>query len=416
MPTRSIPIPQPVRFALRWILPSVCVALVSGLSSGFFLWALERVTEIRIAHPWLVWCLPIAGLVSGLAYHHLGKTSDAGNNLILSQAREPTTPIPTRMAPLVLAGTLVTHLFGGSAGREGTAIQMAGSLSDLFAKPFGMSVSERRLLLLAAIAGGFAAVFGTPLAGTVFALEVVISGSVTLVALLPCLISALLADQVVALLGVHHTHYTTGSVTAGLWPLAACGLLGIAAGLFARGFTTLTHGIASQLRNRVAWPPLRPFLGGLVVACLATLAGSNWLGLGIPGIVASFGKATTLLDPVGKLVFTAITVGSGFKGGEVTPLFYIGSTLGSALSPFLHLSAGTLAGVGFVAVFAGATNTPLACTMMAIELFGAPIGPLAAVACLASWLSSGPAGIYAAQTQAFRKGRHDSGTDRDDLL
>lgn len=397
-------LPAPVRFALRWFLPSCGVALASGLSSGLFLWALERATELRIAHPWLLWLLPVAGLASGLAYHRWGTVAEGGNNLVLREIRRPSRPIPRRMAPMVLAGTLVTHLFGGSAGREGTAIQMAASLSDMLARPFRMHARERRILLRAAMAGGFAAVFGTPLAGTLFALEVVVAGSFSLSTLLPCLLSALLADQVVAALPVHHVHYATGPVPAGLWPLAACALLGIASGVFARAFASLTRAVSTILRERVAWPPLRPALGGLAVAALAAIAGDRWLGLGIPGIVGSFHAPTDALDAVGKLVFTAITVGSGFKGGEVTPLFYIGSTLGSALSPLLHLPVGVLAGVGFVAVFAGATNTPIACTAMAIELFGAPVAPLAAIACAAAWLSSGRAGIYSGQTHAFRKG------------
>ena len=406
MPVKaSLPIlPAPLRFALRWVFPSICIALVSGLSSGFFLWSLERVTALHVAHPWLLWLLPFAGLASGIAYHRLGGTSEAGNNLILREIRHPVARVPRRMAPMVLAGTLVTHLFGGSAGREGTAIQMAGSLSDLFTRPFRMHRRERRMLLRASMAAGFAAVFGTPLAGTVFALEVVVAGSFSLATLLPCLLSALLADQVVAFLPVHHTHYASGPVALGPWPLLACALFGILAGWFARGFAEATRAISGILRERVSWAPLRPALGGMAIALLGTILGSQWLGLGIPGIMQSFDAASGPFDAIGKLAFTAITVGSGFKGGEVTPLFYIGSTLGSALAPLLHIPVGTLAGVGFVAVFAGATNTPIACTLMAIELFGAPIGPLAAIACLTSWLSSGSNGIYSAQTHAFRKG------------
>lgn len=397
-------LPAPARFALRWILPSCGVALASGLTSGFFLWTLDRVTEIREANPWLLWLLPIAGLASGLAYRYLGANSEAGNNLILDEIRHPKSPIPTRMAPMVLAGTLVTHLFGGSAGREGTAIQMAASLSDLLSRPFRMHARERRMLLRASIAGGFAAVFGTPLAGTIFALEVVVAGSFSLSTLLPCLLSALLADQVVALLPVHHSHYVTGPVQIGMWPLLACALFGVVAGLAARLFAEATRAVARVLRGRVAWAPLRPALGGVVVVLLASVAGSRWLGLGLPGIQESFTRSSGPFDFLGKLLFTSITVGSGFKGGEVTPLFYIGSTLGSALAPLLQLPVGTLAGVGFVAVFAGATNTPLACTIMAMELFGASVCPLAAIACLASWLSSGSNGIYSGQTHAFRKG------------
>lgn len=406
-------LPAPVRFALRWTLPSIGVAALSGLSSGFFLWSLERVTALREANPWLLWLLPLAGLLSGLVYSRYGANAEAGNNLVLEEIRNPTRPVPRRMAPMVLAGTLVTHLFGGSAGREGTAIQMAGSLSDMLSRPFRMYKRERSMLLRASVAGGFAAVFGTPIAGAVFALEVVVAGSFSLASLMPCLVSALLADRVVAMLPVHHAHYVTESVTVGAWPLAACALFGVVAGFAARLFAGSTRAVAKFLRERVSRAPLRPAIGGAVVVLLAVLLGPRWLGLGLPGIADSFASPSDPFDALGKILFTSVTVGSGFKGGEVTPLFYIGSTLGSALSPLLQLPVGTLAGVGFVAVFAGATNTPLACTVMAMELFGADIAPLAAMACATSWLSSGMDGIYSGQTHAFRKGFPSGTSPRD---
>ncbi len=415
MADRRLQLPAPLAYALRWLVPCLCVALVSGLSSGLFLWALEWTTFAHTSHPWLLWLLPIAGLVSGLVYHTFGGTSDAGNNLILTQVREANAPVPLRMAPLVLGGTLLTHLFGGSAGREGTAVQMAGSLADQFSRPLRLTPHERRVLLRSAIAGGFAAVFGTPLAGTLFALEVVVAGSFSLSTLLPCLTTALMAHQVVEFLPIHHSQYAAGVAPSGLWPLAASALLGVAAGLLARLFAGSARTIAHTLRQHVSWPPLRPFLGGVVVAVLGSLFGSRFLGLGLPEIASSFTAAAGPLEAIAKLLLTVLTVGSGFKGGEVTPLFYIGSHLGSSLAPLLHLPIASLAAVGFVAVFAGATNTPLACTVMAMELFGSSFGPMAAVACLASWLASGPVGIYSAQTHAFRKGTSPSAA-RDDFL
>ena len=387
-------IPGSIRWIARWSAATIWVALVAGLSSGAFLWSLEKVTEFHLGHPWMIWLLPLAGLLSGTIYWKWGRPSEAGNNLILREIREPAAPVPAAMAPLVLGGTLLTHLFGGSAGREGTAVQMAGSLADLVSKPLRLEPSQRRILLRASIAGGFSAVFGTPLAGTIFALEVVASKGSRWAALLPCLGAAWMADMVVRRLPVHHTHYDTGVFDAGPRAWIACLAFGLVAGLVARLFATSTRAVAGFCRERVSWPPLRPFLGGLAVACLAALVGNRWLGLGIPGIVESFAASGGLLEPFGKLLFTAVTVGSGFKGGEVTPLFYIGSTLGSAMAPLLQMEVGTLAAVGFVAVFAGATNTPLACAMMAIELFGPGIAPLAALACAAAWATSGKRGIY----------------------
>lgn len=394
MPTVHDRPPGALRNGLRWTAATVWIAVAAGLSSGLFLWSLERATSWFQRNPWSIWLLPCVGLVSGLFYARWGRTSEAGNNLILREIREPKGPLPLAMAPLVLGGTLLTHLCGGSAGREGTAVQMAASLSDVVARPLRMAPSERRILLRAAIAGGFAAVFGTPWAGALFALEVVASKGSRWAALVPCLGAAWLADLVVRSLPVAHAHYRTGPLDGGPGAWLACLAFGLAAGLVARLFASSTRLVGGFWRSRVAWPPLRPFLGGLVVACLAAAVGDRWLGLGLPGIAASFSVAGSLLEPFGKLVFTALTVGSGFKGGEVTPLFYIGSTLGSALAPALHMVPGTLAAVGFVAVFAGATNTPLACTVMAMELFGPGIAPLAALACLSAWFVSGRTGIY----------------------
>lgn len=383
-----------VRTCLRWGLATTWVAVVAGLSSALFLWSLERATAWFERHPWSVWLLPLAGLASGLAYAAWGRTSEGGNNLILREIRDPGERIPAAMAPLVLVGTLATHLFGGSAGREGTAVQMAASLADLVSRPLRLVASDRRILLRAAIAGGFSAVFGTPLAGTLFALEVVASKGSRWKALAPCLAAAWLADQLVRQLPVDHAHYEAGPLDRGFGAWIACLGFGLAAGLVARLFSASVRAVSGFWHRRVSWPPLRPCLGGLVVACLAALAGDRWLGLGLPGIAASFQTSGSLLEPFGKLVFTALTVGSGFKGGEVTPLFFVGSTLGSSLAPLLHMEVGALAAVGFVAVFAGATNTPVACTVMAMELFGPGIAPLAGLACVAAWTTSGRFGIY----------------------
>lgn len=394
MPTESDNPPGLVRTVARWSIATLWIALVAGLSSGIFLWSLEKVTQFHRGHPWMIWLLPLAGLLSGTIYWRWGSASEAGNNLILREIRNPTTQVPWAMAPLVLGCTLLTHLFGGSAGREGTAVQMAAGLADLVSKSLRFGPSQRRILLRSAIAGGFSAVFGTPLAGTIFALEVVGSRGSRWAALLPCLATAWMADMVVQRLGLEHTRYVSGALESGLREWVACIAFGLAAGIVARLFAGSTRRVAGFCRDRIAWPPLRPFAGGLVVACLAALVSSRWLGLGIEGMVESFARSSSLLEPFGKLVFTAITVGSGFKGGEVTPLFYIGSTLGSALAPLLQMEVGTLAAVGFVAVFAGATNTPLACTMMAIEMFGSGIAPLAGLACVAAWATSGSRGIY----------------------
>lgn len=374
------------------------IALLAGSASALFLWLLDVVGGAFGANSWLLWLLPLAGLLSGLAYHRYGSEVESGNNRILQELHDPKSYIPLRMAPMVLLGTLATHLCGGSAGREGTAVQMGGALSDQVAKGFGLSGEGRKMALLAGVAAGFSSLFGTPLAGAIFALEFVVVGHLRLKHLLPCLLASLAADRVCLAWGARHAHYAVTAVpglsaNTFLAALAA----GIAFGLAARLFVAVSHGTSRWVKSRIAWAPARPALGGVAVAACIALAGTRYAGLGIPVISESFLQPVLPWDFLLKLLLTALTVGVGFKGGEVTPLFFVGATLGNALAPALGLPFPLLAGMGLVAVFGAAANTPLACIVMAMELFGAGAGPYAALACVAALWASGKTGIYAAQ-------------------
>jgi H+/Cl- antiporter ClcA len=304
------------------------------------------------------------------------------------------------MTPLVLGGTLVSHLFGASIGREGTAVQMGGSLADQLTRVVRFHEQQRRLLIMAGMSAGFASVFGTPLAGALFGLEVLAIGRMRYDALLPCVIAAIVADQVGLLWGVQHTHYVVTAVpNMSIGPFLAVLAAGCVFGLAGMFFAKATHSLASLMKRHIQYAPLRPFLGGIGVATAVWLAADmqRYLGLGIPTIVEAFAQSLPWYHFAGKMAFTVVSLGTGFKGGEVTPLFYIGATLGNALAPLLHLPFSTLAALGFVAVFAGAANTPISSTVMAIELFGPVIGPYAALACVTSYLFSGHTGIYQSQ-------------------
>lgn len=383
----------------RGLLLAAGVALLAGSASALFLHGLEWATATRLASPWLLAGLPLAGFAVGWIYLQLGGRSDGGNNLLIDEIHQPYQTLPLRMAPLVLLATVVSHLFGASVGREGTAVQMGGALADQLARALRLAREERPVLLMCGIAAGFGSVFGTPLAGAVFALEVLAVGRLHHAVLLPCLVSALLADRVALFWGVTHSHYAVapfGSLS--LPQLAALLLAGMLFGLTARLFAGASHALTAQFKRRIAWSPLRPLLGGGVIAAVAWgLGAERYLGLGLPVIGQAFEQPLPAWDFAGKLAFTVASIGSGFKGGEVTPLFFIGATLGNALAPLLQLPFDLLAAVGLVAVFAGAANTPLACTLMAVELFGAALGVPAAIACAASYLCSGPLGIYKAQ-------------------
>ncbi len=388
-----------VRYLLRWTPIALLVGVLAGSASALLLWSLNVATAVREAHGWLIALLPVAGFAVGLMYWRFGTAVEKGNNLILDEIHSPQRTIPIRMTPLILLGTFLTHLFGGSAGREGTALQTGASLADQLARPLKMGNVERRVLLMAGVSAGFGSVFGTPLAGAVFGMEVLAVGAVSYDAIFPCFLAAFIGDFTTRAWHVHHTVYTVTEVPAmGLRTLALSCVAGVAFGLAALVFARLTHAIGGLFKRYVAWAPLRPLIGGAVVALAVYAVGTTrYIGLGVPEIVAAFHGPLAPWDWAGKLLFTAVTLGASFKGGEVTPLFFIGATLGNALSHIVPLPSTLLAGMGFAAVFAGAANTPIASALMAMELFGADAGGYAAVACVLAYLFSGESGIYGSQ-------------------
>lgn len=390
---------------IKWLPIAFVIGLLSGTASAALLASLEWATNWRESHVWIIAFLPLGGFLIGWIYHRFGKTVEAGNNLLLDEIHNPKDIIPLRMAPLVLLGTVGTHFFGGSAGREGTALQMGASLADQVNKLLRFKDVDRRVVLMAGMSGGFGSVFGTPLAGTIFGLEVLAIGKLRYDALFPCLVAAIVGDRVSLLWGIHHQEYRVPLVA----PITVTGLIcaviaGAAFGIVAMLFAEATHEISHLFKTKVSYPPIRLLIGGVLVAFSVWAIGTTkYIGLGIPTIVQSFSTQLPPWDFALKLAFTALTLGAGFKGGEVTPLFYIGATLGNALSLLLALPAPLLAGMGFVGVFAGAANTPVASTLMGIELFGVQSGVYVAIACVVSYLFSGHAGIYKSQRIGLSK-------------
>jgi len=386
-------------YLIKWLLICLLIGSLVGSISAFFLLSLDWATNFRESHLWIIALLPIGGFIIGLSYYLYGDSVVKGNNLLLEEFHSPKKVIPFRMVPLVLFGTILTHLFGGSAGREGTAVQMGAAIADRFTTILKLSKRDRQIILIVGISAGFAAVFGTPLAGGIFALEVLVLGRIRLDAIVPSFMGAVLANYFCEIWGVSHTHYFISEVAEMnpknlLWSLLA----GIIFGLVAMLFSKSTHFWSNLFSKYIKYPPLRPTIGGAILAIVIFSMGTTkYIGLGIPTIVDAFNNNLNSYDFLLKILFTSFTLGAGFKGGEVTPLFFIGATLGNVLIWFIPLPMSLLAGMGFVAVFAGATNTPIACTIMGIELFGIESGVFIAIACSAAYLFSGHSGVYGSQ-------------------
>lgn len=414
-----------LKHIVRWTVLTAPVAIAIGSMVALFLWLLNWSIHFRFSHPWLLYILPLAGLVIWFVYKKWGGASDKGNNLIMEEIHTPGGGIPKRLTPLVLAATVVTHLFGGSAGREGTAVQIGGSIAQFFSKQFNLNATDTRIMLTAGIAAGFGAVFGTPLAGAIFALEVLAVGRIQYDALLACLVAAIIGDLTVSAWGIHHTAYHIDIIPATqnalssyfhldiqllLKVIAAAVVFGITSRLFAQA----VHAVKNTMNKFISAQWFVPVIGGVLIIALTLIIGKpDYLSLGVdaeyPGAVtipsAFHLNGADTWSWLWKTIYTAITLGSGFKGGEVTPLFYIGATLGNTLSQLMDAPVSLFAALGFIAVFAGATNTPLACTIMGVELFGGEYVLLFAIACFTAYFFSGKTGIYGAQRIAVPKVR-----------
>jgi len=403
-------------FILKWLFITIMTAGLVGSATAWFLIALDFVTNWRTDHIWVVNFLPLIGLGIGYAYHYFGTAVQKGNDLILEthQAEETTSsssniststkPIPLLMAPLIFISTLLTHVGGGSAGREGTAVQMGGAIADQFTALFKLSSAERKTILIMGVSAGFAAVFGTPWAAAIFALEIMSFRKIKFENIIPSFIAAFGAHYICLAWMVKHTIYSIDiipSITVSTisWTMLAGIIFGLAAFLF-----TYTGKVFKGLFAKIKFEPMRPFIGGIIIALFIVVANSTkYIGLGIPSIMDAFNTPTGNFDFALKLLLTSLTLSAGFKGGEVTPLFFIGATLGNILIWFIPLPMALLAGMGFVAVFAGASHCVVASIIMGMELFGIQAGIYVGLASMVAYFASGMNGIYSAKLKIGAK-------------
>ncbi len=403
-------------FILKWLFITIMTASLVGSATAWFLLALDFVTIWRTDHIWVVNFLPLIGLGIGYAYHYFGSAVQKGNNLILethqaivttsssSTTSTSTKPIPLLMAPLVFISTLLTHVAGGSAGREGTAVQMGGAIADQFTTLFKLSAAERKTILIMGVSAGFAAVFGTPWAAAIFALEIMSFKKIKFENIIPSFVAAFCAHYICLAWMVKHTVYSIDiipSITVSTisWTMLAGIIFGVTAFVFIQ-----SNKVLEGLFSKIKFAPFRPLIGGIIIALFIILANSTkYIGLGIPSIMDAFNTHAGNFDFAIKLLLTSLTLSAGFKGGEVTPLFFIGATLGNILIWFIPFPMALLAGMGFVAVFAGATHCVVASIIMGMELFGIQAGMYVGLASLVAYFASGMNGIYSAKLKLGMK-------------
>lgn len=384
---------------VQWLVLGALVGVAAGAASALFLWLLALATSFRESHEVIVWGLPLAGIALGLVLQRWGGPVRGGNNLVIDTVADDAEKIPLSVAPAILGGTVLTHLFGGSAGREGAAVQMGAALADEISHRLRVRRSTRTQLLAAGVAGGFGAVFGTPVAGAVFGLEVVRLGRIEYSSLVPALIASVVGDMTARALGAQHSVFpSVPALPMDVTVLLRWILVGIIVAAVAVLFVEFTHRLRAKLEVVVPALWLRMFFGGVAVVALWQLLGtSDYLGLGIPMIERSFIEPVPSYAYALKLLFTAITLAAGFLGGEVTPLFFMGAALGNALAGPLGLPLALTAGVCMAAMFAAASNTPLALSIMAVELLGANAFPHVVVVSVVAYLMTGHRSIYPSQ-------------------
>ncbi|WP_302657751.1 chloride channel protein [uncultured Dysosmobacter sp.] len=391
-----------VRTFIKWTAAAAVIGAACGLVGTLFHFGVHEVTAFRGTHPWVLYLLPLAGLVI-VGFYKLTGTDGLGTDDIIDAVHQGKL-LPILLLPAIFFGTILTHLCGGSAGREGAALQMGGTIGQYLGRHFQLDDRDLRVATLAGMAAFFSALFGTPLAATVFAIMVISIGVIYHVALYPSLLAALVAYGVSIHLGVEPTRFAVSvpEQTVGMFVRVA--LLGVLCALVSILFCQVMHG-AGHLMKRIRNPWLRVVCGGAAIIVLTLIFGTDYNGAGMEIVTAAVEQGTVAVPWAFllKLIFTAITLAAGFKGGEVVPSFFVGATFGCAAAPLLGLPAGFGAAVGLAAVFCGVTNCPLASTLLAVELFGAEGLLYFALACCLSYMLSGYQGLYSSQTILYSK-------------
>ena len=388
----------------KWCFLGVLMGIIGGLLGAVFHHALHFVTHLRLEHTWLVLLLPVGGLLSVAWYRLLKLKKNRGTNEIIDAVLDGEELKP-QIAPGIFGAAMLTHLFGGSAGREGAALQLGGSAASLLSKLLGLKRQSRRVLIMAGMSAVFAGLFGTPLTAALFCMEFESVGTIFSPALLPCYIAAFTASSLSHLLGVHAEGYPLDTAaTLSLGNLWAYLLLAVLISLLGIAMVRIFHGAEHLAAHHVKNPWLRIAVGGAVIAAMTYLVGDHrFNGAGMDMALEAVAGHADWYSFILKLLFTAVTLAAGFKGGEIVPTFCIGATFGCVVGGILGLDAGICGALGLIGLFCCATNSPLASIVLSIEMFGGANLHLFALVCVICFVLSGNTGLYASQIHAFDK-------------
>ena len=388
----------------KWTLIALVTGAIGGGIGAAFRYAISWVTDLRVENPWLCYLLPAGGVMIAFLYRVTKLSGHADTNLIINSVRSEE-KVPILLAPVIFLSTVITHLFGGSAGREGAALQLGGCIGSFIGRIVRLNEKDMPIALMCGMSGLFSALFGTPLTATVFAMEVISVGIIYYSAFLPCIVAALSAFSITTLCGLSPTTYPIDTVPAlNVVNILTVGVLGVAAAILSILFCISldqTHKLAVKyFRNEY----LRTAVGGTAIALLTLLIGTRYNGIGGEVIAAAVTKGEALpYDFILKMLFTVITIGFGYKGGEIIPTFFIGATLGATLAPLLGLPASFGAAIGLIALFCAVVNCPIASLILSIELFGSRGLIFFAVALCVSYMLSGYYGLYSEQKIVYSK-------------
>ena len=405
MKSRLLAVFPTARALGEWLVLSGLTGLACGFAGAAFTWCVAKATALRTANPWLLLCMPIAGLAIVWSYRVCGMENDSGTNQIIASVRGETRP-PFRLSPLIFLGSVLTHLTGGSAGREGAALQIGGSISAGIGRLLHLGERSVNTIIQCGMAGLFSALFGTPITSTVFSLEVVNVGHMHYSALFPCLLSALVANSIPRYLGLPaEAYHLLGVPEAGLLPMLRCGGLAVLAALVSMAFCAAMHASGRLYKKFIPNQYLRALAGAALVILLTLIEGSgDYNGAGGNIIeLAIEGEVHVPWAFLLKMIFTALTLGAGFRGGEIVPTLFIGSTFGCAVGPLLGLDPAFGAAIAMIALFCGVVNCPIASIFLSIELFGGEGLLFFALACSLSFLLSGHYSLYSSQKMIYSK-------------